>query len=496
MTTVLQGIAFADAWRVMAPEMVLTAAGFLLMLIDAALPPAAKRAGVSTGVALIALLVAGVLALRRFGQTAALGPGSYLLDDYALVFKLLFMGITLLILLLSLDDHGRAEGARGEYTYLLLFATVGAMVMASSADLVTLFVGLEILSVSSYVLVGLRRSSKSAEGAMKYLVIGAIASACVLFGMSYIYGVTGTTHLAEAGYTLFQAWDSYRGIVVLGLLLMLAGFSVKISVVPFHMWAPDAYEGAPTPITAFLAAASKAAGFAMLVRVFLYAFASHFPEWGGLWVGLAAVTMVAGNLLAIVQRNVKRMLAYSSIGQAGYLLVPFAVLTGAYHGGNLYQDMSALYFYLAAYALMTAGAFAVLTVVAKHARSEDVDAFTGLFRRSPLLAGAMAVFLVAMAGMPLTSGFAGKFFIALGAINTGYYWLAGLMFLTSVMAFAYYFGLVRRMYLQEPYGPAESWRTPAAAALVVVVALVGTIGLGVAPGVMMHSLPGLNWFGQ
>lgn len=496
MSTILQGFTWSQVWWVMGPEIVLIAGGFVLMLLDALLPPGVKRATLANGLGVIALAWAGVLVFRRFGHTAALGPGSYVLDDYALVFKLLFIGITFLILLLSVDEHGQIDVARGEYTYLLLFATVGAMVMASSVDLVTLFVGLEILSVSSYVLVGVRKTSKSAEGAMKYLVLGAIATACVLFGMSYIYGVTGTTNLAEAGYTLYLAWDSYRAIVVIGMLLMLAGFSVKISVVPFHMWAPDVYEGAPMPITAFLAAASKAAGFAMLIRVFLYGFASHFPEWGGLWIGIAAVTMVVGNLLAIVQRNVKRMLAYSSIGQAGYLLVPFAAWTGAYHGGNLLQGLSALYFYLAAYALMTAGAFAVLTVVAHHARSEDVDAFTGLFRRSPLLAGAMTVFLTAMAGMPLTSGFTGKFFIALGAINTGYYWLAGLMFLTSVMAFAYYFGLIRRMYLQEPYGPPELWGTPATAALVVAIALVGTIGLGVAPGVMMHSLPSLNWFGQ
>lgn len=492
----LQGITFGDLWHVMAPELVLTVAAFLLMLLDALLPPAAKRAGISSWIALVSLIASGVLAARRFGQAAALGQGSYVLDDYAVLFKLLFLGTTLFIVLLSLDYHRHVELPKGEYTYLLLFGTVGAMVMASSLDLVTLFIGLEILSVSSYILVGVRRSSKSAEGAMKYLVVGSIASACVLFGMSYVYGVTGTTNLGEAGFTLYQVWDAYQGIIVLGLLLMLVGFSVKISLVPFHMWAPDVYEGAPTPITAFLAAASKAAGFAMMVRVFLYGFATHFPDWGGLLVGIAAVTMVIGNLLAIVQRNVKRMLAYSSIGQAGYLLVPFAVLTGAYHGGNLLQSLSALYFYLAAYALMTAGAFAVLTVVARHANSEDVDAFTGLYRRSPLLAVAMTVFLFGMAGMPVTAGFAGKFFIALGAINTGYYWLAGLVFLTSVIAFAYYFGIVRRMFLQEPYGPADPLRTPAAVAVVVALALVGTIGLGVAPGVMMHGLPGLNWFGQ
>lgn len=496
MTSVLQGLTFGDLWRVMAPELVLTAAGFLLMLLDAVLPGRVKRLGLSSGIAAVSLVASGALAAARFGESGSLGQGSYVLDEYAVVFKILFAGITLLIVLLSADYHRHVELPKGEYTYLLLFGTVGAMVMASSLDLITLFVGLELLSVSSYILAGLRRSSKSAEGAMKYLVIGAIASACILFGMSYVYGLTGTTNLGEAGFLLAQIWDAYRGIILIGLVLMLAGFSVKIAAVPFHMWAPDAYEGAPTPITAFLAAASKAAGFAMLVRVFLYAFSLHFPEWGGLWIAIAALTMVVGNLLAIVQRNAKRMLAYSSVGQAGYLLVPFADLTRAYHGGNVFQSMSAMYFYLAAYALMSIGAFAVLTVVTRHADSEDIDAFAGLYRREPRLAAAMGVFLLGMAGMPVTSGFVGKFLIALGAINTGYYWLAALIFLTSVMAFAYYFGILRRMFFQEPYGGGEPWKMSPAVAVVVFLSLAGTIGLGVAPGLVMHGLSGLHWFGQ
>ncbi|WP_238546089.1 NADH-quinone oxidoreductase subunit N [Tumebacillus flagellatus] len=499
---------FSDLWHVMAPEMILVIGGFLILVLDLFMSKESSRR-LSPQLGILFLIAAFVLTIRNFGivaDNAAAGGDMinlsnmlYVLDDFGNVFKLLFTAGTAVVLLMSIDffKHN-LEVKVAEYTYLMLFATVGAMVMASALDLITLFVGLELLSISSYVLVAMRRNhAKSTEGAMKYLVIGSVASAMALYGMSFLYGVTGQTNLAMGASTMLQLWDQFKPVLVLGFLLMLVGFGVKVALVPFHQWAPDTYEGAGNPVTSFLAVVSKAAGFALILRVFLWGFSRVFGDIYIYLVILAALTMVIGNVAALTQKNIKRLLAYSSVAQAGYLLIPLATLGKGSSIDNIWLSLGQTVFYLVAYLFMTMGAFAVLTVVTRQAGNETLEAFRGLWRRSPFLAVSMAVFTLSMAGMPLTAGFVGKFYIFLGTINTEMYWLGGLLFATSAIAFYYYFGVLKAIFLKDSSVEThEKIQVPASIGVTIAIGLIGTIVLGVYPDAMMKLLNGLHWFGQ
>ncbi|MGZ4030535.1 MAG: NADH-quinone oxidoreductase subunit N [Tumebacillaceae bacterium] len=495
-------LTFTSIWNVMAPEMILIAFGFLILVVDLFVGKQTTRR-LSPFLGIVALLAALGMVIRNFFVIADKGPDQLsnmliMLDDYGNVFKLIFVVGTLLVLIMSIDFFKQnVEVKVAEYTYILLFATVGAMVMASAYDLITLFVGLELLSISSYVLVAIRRNhAKGAEGAMKYLVIGAIASAVALYGMSFIYGVTGQTNIATAAQQIMQSWTDMKPMLMLGFMLMLVGFGVKVSLVPFHQWAPDTYEGAPNPITSFLAVVSKAAGFAMLIRVFLFGFAPEIQDWYKYLMILSAVTMVVGNVAALTQKNIKRMLAYSSVAQAGYLLIPLAVLGKGTSNNNIWLTLGETVFYLAGYLFMTMGAFAALTAVTRETGSESIDSFRGLYRKAPFQAVAFAVFILSMAGMPLTAGFFGKFYIFLGAINTGVYWLAALLFFTSAIAFYYYFGVLKAIFAKDTAAEVTA-KVPMhwSLAVVVWIGLIGTIGLGVFPNLFLNVLNTLKWFG-
>ncbi|MGB8956980.1 MAG: NADH-quinone oxidoreductase subunit N [Tumebacillaceae bacterium] len=496
-------ISFSDVWNVMSPEMILIIGGFLILVLDLIMPKeTSRRISPWLGMGVLAVVIGFVI--KNFGVTDPQGGPLqlsnylYVLDDFGNVFKLIFAGGAFLSLLMSIDFlRHNPEVKVPEFTYLLLFGTVGAFVMASAYDLITLFVGLELLSISSYILVGMRRNSaKSTEGAMKYLVIGSIASAVTLYGMSFIYGVTGQTNIAMAAQQITQMWTEFKPLIMLGFLLMLAGMGVKIALVPFHMWAPDTYEGAGNPVTSFLAVVSKAAGFALIIRVMLNGFFQQFNELYMYFAVLAALTMVIGNVAALSQKNIKRLLAYSSVAQAGYLLIPLAVLGKATSVENIWLSLGETVFYLAGYLFMTMGAFAVLTAVTREAGTESIEAFRGLYKRAPFQAVAMTVFMLSMAGMPITAGFFGKFYIFLGAINTQMYWLAGLLFLTSAIAFYYYFGVLKAMYMKDSEAPAGSTvAIPWTLSLIVWIGLIGTVGLGVAPDTFLNVLNDLHWFG-
>ena len=460
----------------MSPEIILILGGFLILVLDLFMPKeSSRRLSPWLGMGVLAVVIGFVV--KNFGVTdPAGGPLQlsnylYVLDDFGNVFKLIFAGGAFLTLLMS--------------------------IMASAYDLITLFVGLELLSISSYVLVGMRRNSaKSTEGAMKYLVVGSIATAVALYGMSFIYGVTGQTNIAMGAQTITQMWAEYKPLIMLGFLLMLAGLGVKVALVPFHMWAPDTYEGAGNPVTSFLAVVSKAAGFALLIRVMLNGFFQQFNELYMYLAVLAALTMVIGNVAALSQKNIKRLLAYSSVAQAGYLLIPLAVLGKATSLENVWLSLGETVFYLAGYLFMTMGAFAVLTAVTREAGTESIEAFRGLYKRAPFQAVAMTVFMLSMAGMPITAGFFGKFYIFLGAINSQMYWLAGLLFLTSAIAFYYYFGVLKAMYMKDSEAPVGSTvEIPWTLSLIVWIGLIGTVGLGVAPDTFLNVLNDLHWFG-
>lgn len=477
----------------MGPMIVLTITAFVVMILEFLFRNGNRRW--LAGVSLVGVVVALVVAIVHFPIQATVTLNTVVLDAFASVFTVLILITTGLVLLFTLDYNGKNQLA-AEHTYLILFGAVGALAMASAIDLITLYVGLELLSLSSYVLVAVRRkNARSLEGGVKYMIMGSIGSAVLLYGMSFIYGIGGTTNLLQLASAETTLWSQYPAVVLLSFLLMLSGMGFKLSLVPFHMWTPDAYDGAPAPISAFLATLSKTAAFGMLLRMLLFIFngtASHFFYWAAI---LAAITMIVGNFIALPQRNMKRLLAFSSVAQAGYLLVPFAMF-----GSSPYYDWVALFdsisLYLFAYTFMTVGAFAVVYLVSRDKNSVDSDALIGLYQRSPWIAVALTIFLLSLAGMPLTAGFVGKFYIFTNTIHLHYAWLGIVLFATSVVSFYYYFGWIRKVFQKEPLGDVQHLSAGGAMHTLLGICVAGTIVLGVAPATLLHVLLTTKWFGS
>lgn len=419
--------------------------------------------------------VAGLLAFSfsRYGVNASFWHGMYLLDDYSLFFKQLFMAGALLAILFSFDMVDSLPHSRAEFYVLLLFAVTGMMVLASANDLVTLYVGLELMTFSFFILVGYRMAdSRSTEAAIKYLVLASAASAIMLYGMSLIFGFTGKMDYAGVvkGLTASPA-------VLVGCVMLLAGFAFKLAAPPFHMWAPDVYEGAPVPVTALLAMGSKAAGLAALARVLTTVFPATGYPWLVLILLLSAASMLVGNLSAIPQTNVKRLLAYSSIAQAGYLL------TGLLPGNA--AGIKGVMFYAMIYVFANAGAFAVLSAVYYQRGGETISDFAGLSRQSPLLAAVMTVSLLSMAGIPPLAGFVGKFFLFSAAIDAGFLWIAVLGFVLSMISVYYYLMVVKSMYMGQP-SDTEPMEVSLPVQCTALLAMAATLAMGVYPGPLSH----------
>ncbi|SMO67110.1 NADH-quinone oxidoreductase subunit N [Melghirimyces algeriensis] len=480
-------------WTVMAPELTILVAAALLTVIDLLMKKETDRR-ILGWMGIMAVATAGAFTLWRVGKPPyEILSDTYRVDDFALAFKLILLAGTALVLLAFLREiRKEGEHVGGEYIYLLLTALLGGMILTSSADLITLFVGLELLSLSSYVLACIRRKRlPSNEAAWKYFITGSVSSAFILYGMSFVYGLSGTTNLYMAQKRLYEAFNSgYESFVLLSLFLMLLGFGFKVASAPFHMWVPDVYQGAPTPVTAFLAVVSKTAAFAFVLRVLLvtYLFLYETGPWqdvvGPALLVLSAVSMVVGNTGALRQSQTKRLMAYSSVAHAGYLLVPLAVISG----GMLFESTV---YYLMAYLLMTLGAFTVLNVVEQDGKTGDVAAFAGLSRRNPLLAVAMTVFLVSLAGIPVTAGFFGKFYILIHAITGQTFWIAAVMVITTVISYFYYFKIIRMMYFR----PSSKGRfaIPFGAVAVILVSLTGTIFFGLFPQWTLDFIGQLDW---
>jgi len=477
---------FSYDWSYLLPEFIILGFATGLSLLDLFMGKRTSRAVIGY-LSIIGVLLAGYFVLNNM-QTLD-KPVSYMadmlrVDDFGNAFKLIFLAGVAFTFIMSLSHLKNDEVShQGEYYYLLLAGLLGAMVMASSADLITLFVGLELLSISSYVLVGLRKKSlRSSESAFKYVVSGGIATAVTLFGMSYVYGLSGTTNLYLITERLNEAYASgFSFMVLLAFAFLLVGLAFKISAVPNHLWTPDVYQGAPTPVTAFLAVVSKAAGFAIIIRVMFIAFYRivnpaneplFFTQLNWYIAVLAGLSMIIGNTMALRQTNVKRMMAYSGVAQAGYILVPFVTMTTFFY--------EQVIFYLFAYMLMGFGAFAVIMVVTTDQKSEDIRAFAGLYHRAPLAALAMSIFLLSLAGIPVTAGFFGKFYIFMSAVAVKSYLLSAVMIATSVVSYYYYFGIIRQMYMRP--GETEApLRLPSGVVLVVVLTAVSTVLLGINP---------------
>lgn len=438
-----------------------------LLIADLIIPAKESRRGLGA-VAIVGLV--GILGytFSQYGTTGTFYKGLYSVDQYALFFKQLFVLAAILTIAFSIDFVSRLPRYQGEFYALIVFALLGMMIMASANDLLTLFVGMELMTITFYILVGFPLSgSRGSEAGMKYLILGAASSAILLYGVSLIYGFTGSIILTEIAKKSLLA-----PAAIVGVVFILAGFAFKTATVPFHMWSPDIYEGAPVPITALLAMGSKAAAFAVLTRVFLVAFPDIETNWGFSLSLLAAASMIIGNIVAIPQTNIKRMLAYSSIGQAGYMMVGLVAADAA--------GIKAILFYALLYIFASAGAFAVITAVNNNTGSDEIDAYRGLSQRSPLLAAVMTIALLSMAGIPPLAGFVGKFYLFVAVVEKGYLWLAFVGFIMSMISVYYYLLVAKAMYMREPDSQAtltlsDSLRWTA------LICMVATILLGIYP---------------
>lgn len=461
------------------PELVLTAAALLLCLME---PFVAKGQKWQLGYFSIGGLIAsGLVLIPLTGREMSGFNGMVMLDSYAIFFKALALFASAIVILISLRYIQIEKMNMGEYYALILFATIGMMLTPATTDLIAFYLSLELMSISFYVLIAIKRTDpKSLEAGIKYFLTGIFTSGLILYGIAFLYGITGTTHVGAIHAYLMSHDLSSDSLLLFAIILITAGFGFKIAAVPFHMWAPDVYEGAPTPIAAFLSTGSKVAAFAAMLRIFMTGFIDHYPDWWGLIWLIAVLTMTMGNLVALVQSNLKRLLAYSSIGHAGYILMGLAV------GSN--EGMVAVLVYSAVYLLMTLGAFTMVVLLCrKHCKGDQISDFRGLARTDPWIAGAFVLFALSLTGIPPTAGFIGKLFLFSAAIQRGFYWLAIVGALNSVVSLYYYFKVVVVMYMQDPQDGMEPLAFSKALVVALAIVSFGTIFLGIYPEPLIQS---------
>ena len=482
--------------QLIAPELILTLCACIALVMEVILPY--RKSSLTAYFALVGILLAGLsLGIQWWGMPAGVSLdgfyGMVRIDGFALLFKAVFLISAALAIGISmryLDIEGEQHG---EYYALVLFATVGMMFLACGYDLITLYIGLELMALTFYVLVAFtKRQKKSNEAAMKYFLLGAFSSGVLLYGMSLLYGIAGSTNVGEIAQainailgnlqgTAENANATLRPMLLLAMVALAAGLFFKIAAVPFHMWAPDVYEGAPTSVTAFLSTGSKAASFALYARIFIEALGGMRADWAPLLGIVAAITIMVGNWAAVTQENSKRLLAYSSISNAGYLLLGLIA-------GNSYGYIG-LVIYLLVYTLMNMGAFGVIISLRRRGMiGDNVDDLTGLGQKSPVLAAMMTVFMLSLGGLPVTGGFIGKYFLFGGLIQRGtaehknwYYWLAVWAILNTVVSFYYYFRFIKVMYLGDRVADDKPLSLSPALQTALAVSLVGIIFVGVYP---------------
>jgi len=460
-------------WSVIGPELILSLMAMLLLLVNVLAKKAAG--GVIPYLSLAGVIIALFFCISLWGQTQYAFNRMVVQDNYSLFFKVIFLITAGLSILMSIRFLKREGFEYGEYYVLLLFATVGMMLMASAADLIIIFLGLETFSLAIYVLAGFFRTQpKSNEASLKYFLLGAFSTGFLLYGIALIYGATGTTHLKGIYQFVSKIHFLTDPLLLIGMGLLIVGFGFKVASVPFHMWTPDVYEGAPTSVTAFMSVGAKAAGFAAFLRVFLYSMSSLQADWVWiLWV-LAVLTMTLGNLVAIAQKNIKRMLAYSSIAHAGYILVAMVAASELSTASILY--------YLLAYAFMNLGAFGVVIFYGRKGEENIlINDYSGMASKYPLLAAAMAIFMFSLAGIPPTAGFVGKFYIFSAAIKAGYIGLAIIGVLNSALSVYFYLRVTVMMYMRNPEKEQAPLEMCPALVVALVIAVFGTLQMGIIP---------------
>jgi len=474
-------------WHALAPELVLIVGINIVLATDLMLEQTRKWITASlTGFVLLGAVIPLVTLAVVGDDSRSLFDGRYVIDDFSLILKALFLLAAYVIVLLSQTELEEGGYYQGEYYVLLLCSVLGMVMMTSSRDLVSVFIALELLSIPAYMLAAWRkRDGRSNEAGVKYYLLGVFASGVLLYGMSLLYGATGTTRLVDIGASL--ASGDLISLQVIAVAFVIAGFSFKVSAVPFHTWAPDTYEGAPTPVTAFLSVSSKAAGFVALILVIFLAFPTADRVYGPLvWV-LAALTMTVGNVVALRQTNIVRMLAYSSVSQGGFILMPLAFVGT---GDVAESAMKGVVVYLLVYAFTNLGAFAVVIAVARKTRSGKISSFGGLFKYAPGLTVLMTIFLASLAGIPPLGGWIAKFNVfraVLDAENGWAYTLAVIGAANTAIAAAYYLRLMREMWMNEPPdGDVTPVVTPQPIMAALAITGVGTVVLGVLPGLVMR----------
>jgi NADH-quinone oxidoreductase subunit N len=473
-------------YHALAPEIILTATIVVVLVVDLFVGPSKKfivnqLAGVGilgSFVPIVTLAAKGIS-----GHPRSMFGGAYVVDVFSLVIKALFLGIGYVVLLMSANYIEEGDYYEGEFVFLILSSLLGMLVISSSRDLIGIFIALELLSIPAYMLAGWRkRDLRSNEASLKYYLLGVLATGVMLYGMSLIFGATGTTLLTGINQKLNVA-SNLEPLVTIGIFFVVIGFAFKVSAVPFHFWAPDTYEGSPTPVTAFLSVASKTAGFVALLELVYVGFLGRNDVWTPLFWILAALTMTVGNLIALRQTNIVRMLAYSSIAQAGYILVPFAVA-----GTNLKAQQDALtasIVYLLLYAAMNLGAFAVVIAVARKTRSGEISSYGGLINYAPALTWMMIAFMASLAGIPPLGGWFAKFYViraALDAGTPGATVLIIILAVNSVIALYYYMNVVRVMWSSPvPDEDRSPIRVPATLATSIGICVVVVVAIGVYP---------------
>ncbi len=484
-----------ETFQLLSPELILLLTGLVVLIVDlvwrdgASSEEDAQARNSKTiwipAIALVGLGAALVATILLLGTAPTIVLGMMTVDPFALFFKIIALSCVMLVVLAAVPYLKDRTPYRSEFYALLVFAGLAISLASSGVDLISVYLGMEFLSITSYVLAGyLRGDLKSSEAGIKYFLYGAVTSAAMLYGMSLLYGATGTTNLSQIALLLMTGEASLQWLAVAAIVLLLAGFSFKIVLAPFHQWAPDTYEGAPTPVTAFLSVGSKAAGFAILVRVFLTALESFRWNigWMAFLMALSIISMFLGNLVALRQTNIKRMLAYSSIAQAGYIIIGVVCLS--LDAESAFIGLNGSLFYLFAYLLTNLAVFTGVIAFESATGSTEISDYRGLASRSPALAGVLLIGLLSLAGIPGTGGFLGKFFVFGSAIQFGVtqtYVLAGLGVLTTVIAAFYYLNVVRYMFFE----PAEEGVQPVSVPLGLKVGLaitaVGILVVGLYP---------------
>lgn len=448
------------------------------------------------------LLIAGLLgplvavlwavSLLARDESGFIFHGAVVIDDFSYFFVFFFAAIAAAILLASQDYARRFGQYQSEYVAIVLFATAAMMLLASSRDLILVFICLETTAISQYILAALNKDERSTEAGMKYLLLGATASAVILYGMAFLFGITGTTRLVapegelSIASVIAERGDEVRPALILAVVFLIAGLGFKMAVVPFQMWVPDVYEGSPAPVAAFLSVASKGAAFAVVLRIFFDGLPAEVisADWANIFAIVAAISMTVGNVLALQQSNIKRLLGYSSIAQAGYLMVGLAAISAA--DGGLSLGASGVIFFLAAYVFTNLGAFIVVIAISDRTGSDLIADHAGLSRRAPLLAGALAFAMVSLTGIPPTAGFVAKLYVFNAAVQSDLIWLVVIAVLNSVVSAFYYIKVAGIMYLGEP-ASLERIATSLPVKIALAAAVIGIIAVGVAPSPLIEA---------